>query len=98
MPLATVMLALPEARLAVGVKVAVRVRPVPLIAPNVPPVVTMSASTKPTGASLKVKVIVAVSPALTALALLVIANVGARVSMLMLGVVPAPPVFVAASV
>ena len=65
------MLAEPEAKLAVGVKVAVRVRPVPLIALKVPPVVTMSASTKPTGASLNVKVIVAVSPALTALALLV---------------------------
>ena len=92
------MLALPEAKLAVGVKVAVRVRPVPLMALKVPPVVTMSLSTKPTGVSLKVKVIVAVSPALRVLTLLVIARVGARVSMLMLGVVPAPPVFVAASV
>ena len=84
--------------MAVGVNVAVRVRPVPLIALKVPPVVTISLSIKPTGASLKVKVIVAVSPALTALALLVMAKVGARVSMLMLGVVPAPPLFVAASV
>ena len=63
-----------------------------------PPVVVMSEAVKPTGVSLKVKVIVAVSPALTALALLVMVRVGAKVSMLMLGVVPAPPVFVAASV
>ena len=92
------MLALPEARLVVGVKVAVRVRPVPLIALKVPPVVTMSVSRKPMGASLNVKVMVAVSPALTALALLVMANVGATVSMLMLGVVPATPALEAASV
>ena len=98
MPLATVMLALPEAKLAVGVKVAVRVRPVPLIALKVPPVVTMSLSAKPTGVSLNVKVIVAVSPALRVLTLLVIAKVGAKVSMLTLGVVPAAPLFVAASV
>ena len=98
MPLATVMLALPEAKLAVGVKVAERVRPVPLIEPNVPPVVTMSASTKPTGASLKVQVTAEVSPAFRVLTLLVMVSVGAKVSMLMLGVVPAPPVFVAASV
>ena len=81
MPLATVMLAVPEARLAVGVKVAVRVRPEPLMALSVPPVVTISASTKPTGVSLKVNVIVAVSPAVRAVALLVMARVGARVSM-----------------
>jgi hypothetical protein len=92
------MLALPEARLAVGVKVAVRVRPVPLNALNVPPVVTMSASTKPTGASLNVKVTAEVSPAFRVLTLLVMVSVGAKVSMLMLGVVPAPPAFVAASV
>ena len=84
--------------MAVGVNVAVRVRPVPLIALKVPPVVTMSLSIKPTGASLKVKVTAEVSPAFRVLTLLVIAKVGAKVSMLMLGVVPAPPVFVAASV
>ena len=62
-----------------------------------PPVVVMSEAVKPTGVSLNVKVIVAVSPDLTALALLVIDRVGAKVSMLMLGVVPAPPVLPAAS-
>ena len=85
------MLALPEAVPAVGVKVAVRVKPLPLMLPSVPPVVVMSLSVNPTGDSLKVKVMVAVSPTLTALTLLVMTSVGARVSMLMLGVVPAPP-------
>ena len=63
-----------------------------------PPVVVMSLAAKPVGASLKVKVMVAVSPALRALALLVMANVGASVSILILGVVPAPPLLPAASV
>ena len=63
-PEATVMLAgvvLP----AVGVKVAVRVKPVPVIAPKVPPVTSTSplapsqANERP-GSSLKLKVIVAV--------------------------------------
>ena len=44
--------------------------------PSVPPVVVTSDAAKPVGASLKVKVMVAVSPALRALALLVIASVG----------------------
>jgi len=97
------MLALPEARLAVGVKVAVRVKPEPLMVPNVPPLTTTSpvlpfqVKVEP-GSSLKVKVMVAVSAALSALTLLVMASVGASVSMLMLGVVPAPPVLPAASV
>ena len=63
-----------------------------------PPVVVMSLAAKPVGASLKVKVMVAVSPALTALALLVMARVGASVSILMVGVAPAPPLLPAASV
>ena len=93
------MLAEPEVKLPVGVKVAVRVKPLPLIAPKLPLLTTTSSELKlEPGSSLKVKVIVAVSPALTALTLLVIAKVGARVSMLMLGVVPAPPVLPAASV
>ena len=62
---------------------------------SVPPVVV---GTPPLGASLKVKVMVAVSPALRALALLVIVRVGASVSMLIVGVVPAPPLLPAASV
>ena len=45
-----------------------------------PPVVVMSLAAKPVGASLKVKVMVAVSPALRALALLVMISVGAVVS------------------
>ena len=44
--------------------------------PSVPPVVVTSDAAKPVGASLKVKVMVAVPPALTALALLVMARVG----------------------
>ena len=63
-----------------------------------PPVVVTSDAAKPVGASLKVKVMVAVSPILSAATLLVIASVGASVSMLMVGVVPEPPLLPAASV
>ncbi len=49
--------------------------------PSVPPVVVMSLAAKPVGASLKVKVMVAVSPDLTALALLLIVRVGGVSSM-----------------
>ena len=66
--------------------------------PSVPPVVVTSDAAKPVGASLKVKVMVAVSPALTALTLLVMASVGAEVSILMVGVAPAPPLLPVASV
>ncbi len=85
MPDATVMLAVPPLVLAVGVKVAVRVRPEPLMAPSVPPETTTSpvdpsqVKVEP-GSSLKVKVIVAVSPAFSVLALLVIDSVGAVLS------------------
>ena len=72
--------------------------PVTVGALKVPPVVTTSLAINPVGASLNVKVTVAVSPILTAVTLLVIAKVGASVSMLMLGVLPAPPVLVAVSV
>ena len=93
------MLAVPEARLAVGVKVAPRVRPLPLMAPRVPPVVVTSPAAKLLpGSSLKVKVMAALWPALTAATSLVIASVGASVSMLMAGVVPAPPMLPAVSV
>ena len=77
------MLALPEAVPTVGVKVAVRVRPLPLIALRLPPVTMMSpvvpsqAKLLP-GSLLKVNVIVAVSPDLTAGTLLVMDSVGAR--------------------
>ena len=96
-------LAVPPLVLAVGVKVAVRVRPLPEIAPSAPPVTTTSplvpfqVNVEP-GSSLNVKVIVAVSPILSALTLLVMAKVGARVSNVSVGVVPAPPVLPAASV
>ena len=65
---------------------------------SAPPVVVMSPAAKPVGASLNVKVTVAVSPDFTAATLLLMANVGARVSMAMVGVVPAPPLLPAASV
>ena len=88
--------------LAVGVKVAVRVRPVPLIAPRVPPetvrspAVPFHAKLVP-GSSEKVNVMVAVSPTFSVVTLDVIATVGASVSMIMEGDVPADPVLPAVS-
>jgi hypothetical protein len=96
------MLALPLAKLAVGVNTAVRVRPVPLMVPKLPPVTTTSpalpfqAKLLP-GSSVNVKVMVAVSPSLKALVLLLINTEGAKESMLMLGVLPAVPLLSAAS-
>lgn len=58
---------------------------------RVPPLVAMSPAAKPTGASLKVKVTVAVSPILTAATPLVMAKVGGTVSTLMLRVAVAVP-------
>ena len=63
----TEILAVPETTLTLGVKVAVRVKPVPLILPSVPPLTTTSpaldAQTKLLpGSSLKVNVMLAVSP------------------------------------
>ena len=92
------MLAVPEARPGVGVKVAVRVRPLPLIVPSVPPVKLTSLLTKlDPGSSLKLKVMVAVWPALSAALLLVIASVGASVSTLIASGVAATPLLRAAS-
>src|SRR4051812_5807136 len=98
------MLALPAAVPAVGVKVAVRVRPDdPEIALRAPPATTTSPD-EPSqmklepGSSLKVKVMAAVSPIFNCDTSLVIASVGARVSMLMAGLVPAPPTLPATSV
>ena len=65
---------------------------------RVPPMRVMSDSIKPTGASLNVKVIVAVWPAIRLETPLVIARVGAAVSKESVGVVPAPPALPAASV
>ena len=96
------MLAEPLDKFAVGVNVPVRVRPVPLIAPRVPPemvrspVVPFQAKLVP-GSSEKVKVMVAVSPTLSVATLDVIATVGARVSMVIDGEVPADPVLPAES-
>ena len=63
--------------LAVGVKVAVRMRPVPETVERVPPARVMSALVKEApGSRLKVKVIVVESPALRAAAALVMVTVG----------------------
>ena len=99
----TVMLPVPLARLAVGVKTAVRVRPVPLMAPKEPPVTTRSPELPShaklvSGFSEKVKVMSAVSPILSLATLLAILTVGFSVSMLMLGERPELPVLPALSV
>ena len=97
------MLAVPLAKLAVGVKTALRVRPVPLMASKVPPVTTRSpelpshAKLVP-GSSEKVKVMLAVCPALSAAKLLVMLTVGAKVSINITGVTPALPGLPALSV
>ena len=88
--------------LAVGVKTAVRVRPVPLIELKVPPEIVKSpavpfhAKLVP-GSSENVNVMVAVSPTFSAGTLDVIATVGATVSIVIEGEVPAAPVFPAES-
>ena len=96
------MLAEPVDKLSVGVKVAVRVSPVPLIALRVPPEIVRSptvpfqAKLVP-GSSEKVKVIAAVSPTFRVAISEVIVTVGASVSMVMEGEVPAEPVLPAES-
>ena len=96
------MLAEPLAKLAVGVNVPVRVRPVPLIALKVPseivrsPVVPFQAKLVP-GSSENVNVMVAVSPTFSVATLDVIATVGASVSIVIDGEVPADPVLPAVS-
>ena len=105
------MLAVPLAKLAVGVKTAVRVRPVPLMAPKEPPVTTRSpelpAQAKMfiyigghdySGSSENVKVMLAVCPALSAAKLLAMLTVGAKVSIEITGVTPALPELPALSV
>ena len=90
------MLALPLARFAVGVNTAVRVSPVPLMALKVPPLTARSpaepfqAKLVP-GSSENVKVMLAVSSALSAATLLAILTVGAKVSIEIVGVTPALP-------
>ena len=90
--------AVPAFVLADGVKVAVRVRPEPVMAERVPPVTETSSDVNEVlGSSEKVKVMVAVSPLFKVEALLVMARVGAWVSKVRDGVVPAPPLLPAAS-
>ena len=90
--------AVPALVLGVGVKVAVRVRPEPVVAERVPPVTeTSSDVNKVLGSSEKVKVMVAVSPLFNVETLLVMAREGAWVSKVREGVVPAPPLLPAAS-
>ena len=99
----TVMLALPLARLAVGVNTAVRVSPVPLMALKVPPLTARSpaepfqAKLVP-GSSENVTLLSADRPALSTAKLLLILTVGAMVSMAMLGETPALPALPAVSV
>ncbi len=96
------MLAEPLDKLADGVKTAVRVRPVPLIALKVPPemfrspVVPFQAKLV-LGSSEKVKVIAAVSPTFRVAISEVIVTVGASVSIVIEGEAPAEPVLPAAS-
>ena len=97
------MLAVPDATFGVGVNVAVRRVPVPMTLPNVPPLTLTSPAFEAhvkllPGSSLKVKVMVAVSPVFKVAVLEVMANDGAKVSMLILGVTPALPVLPAVSV
>ena len=96
------MLAEPLDKLAVGVKVAVRVRPVPLIALKVPPEIVRSPAVPfqvklVPGSSENVNVIVAVWPTFSAATFDVIETVGASVSIVIEGEVPAAPVLPAAS-
>ena len=77
--------AVPALVLADGVKVAVRVRPEPVMAERVPPVterspVVPSQEKELLGSSEKVKVMVAVSPIFKVDVLLVMARVGAWLS------------------
>ena len=95
--------AVPPLVLADGVKVAERVSPVPLMGESVPPETTTSPVVPfqekvVSGSSEKVKVMVAVSPLFKVDTLLVIVRVGARVSKVRDGVLPAPPLLPARSV
>ena len=90
------MLAEPLDKLAVGVNVPVRVRPVPLMAPKVPPEIVKSpavpfqAKLVP-GSSENVNVMVAVSPTFNVATFEVIETVGATVSIGIEGEAPAAP-------
>ena len=91
--------AVPALVLADGEKVAERVSPVPVMAESVPPeTVTSLLENVVPGSSEKVKVMVAVSPLFKVDTLLVIVRVGAWVSKVRDGVLPAPPLLPARSV
>ena len=96
------MLAEPLDKFAVGVKTAVRVRPVPLIAPKAPPEIVKSPAVPSQaklvpGSSEKVNVIAAVSPTFRVGKSEVIVTVVASVSIVIVGEEPAAPVLPAAS-
>ena len=94
-----VMEAVPELVFGLGVKMAVRVSPVPEMAESVPPVMEISWSVNVLpGSSETVKVMVADSPAFKVLTSLVMQTVGGRVSKERLAMVPAVPLLSAASV
>ena len=96
------MLAEPLDKLAVGVNIPVRVCPVPLIALKVPPDIFISPvvpfQEKPVpGFSEKVNVMFAVSPTFRVATSEVMVTVGASVSIVTEGELPAEPVLPAAS-
>ena len=91
--------AVPELVFGLGVKMAVRVSPVPEMVESVPPVMEMSWSLNVLpGSSEKAKVMMADSPAFKVLTSLVMETAGGRVSKERLGMVPAAPLLPAASV
>jgi len=91
--------AVPELVFGLGVKMALRVSPVPEMVESVPPVMEMSCSLNVLpGSSEKVKLMMADSPAFKVLTSLVMETVGGRVSKERLGMVPATPLLPAASV
>ena len=96
------MLAEPLDKLAVGVKTALRVRPVPLMALKVPPEIVRSPAVPfhvklVPGSSENVNVMVAVSPTFKVVISEVMLTVGASVSIVIEGEVPVEPVLPAVS-
>ena len=93
------MRAVAPAMAGLGVKLAVRVVPVPLIVPSVPPLICRSLTVKlDPGSKVKLKLSVAISPILSVLRSLVIVTAGVTVVTCSAGVKPAPPSLPAASV
>ena len=98
--LVSVMRLLVSVVLAVGVKLAIQVQPpsIAVTADSVPLAIVKSALVKPVTISLKVIVTAELSPAISAVSATTMLAVGRSVSILIVGVVPAPPVLPAASV